>query len=524
MGSGATTTQHSATLRLGTESGNIHRRTRRLTVVATITAHLIGAVVVVVLLLFVLPVPREFEGWTAASAAVVRRNLIAAMVYIGVIVPVGVALGLAQSRPTTRWLLEERAPTERERALTLRLGLRLLGMQTGLWAGAVVLFYLLNASTSTLLALEIAITVALGGLTTAAIAYLLAERFGRAMVGRALAGAPPRDYPVPGVAIRALFSWALGTAVPVFGVVAIAAVSLELPVSADRVAVAVLFLGVTALVVGLGAMILFVQSIANPLRTLRRALAQVEAGSLETQVAVDDASEVGFLQTAFNRMVAGLRERERLRDLFGRHVGQDVAGRALEKGVTLGGEERTAAVLFVDLVGSTTFAAHHPPSDVVATLNAFFAIVVESTQRHGGFVNKFGGDAALCIFGVPLGLEDAAGSALAAGRDMQARLTLELPQIRAGIGLSAGTVFAGNVGAADRFEYTVIGDPVNEAARLAELAKERPERIVASQTIVARAGRGEDIRWELREAVLLRGRARPTRLAIPASSVAKGTG
>src|SRR5262249_34201982 len=153
---------------------------------ATITAHLIGAAVVVVLLVFILPVPREFEGWTAA-AAVVRRNLIAAMIYIGVIVPVGVALGLAQSRPTTRWLLEERAPTERERGLTLRLGLRLLGMQTGLWAGAVVLFYLLNASTSRLLALEIAITVALGGLTTAAIAYLLAERFGRAIVVRALA-------------------------------------------------------------------------------------------------------------------------------------------------------------------------------------------------------------------------------------------------------------------------------------------------------------------------------------------------
>src|SRR5439155_24775316 len=109
------------------------------------------------------------------------------------------------------------------------------------------------------------------------------------------------------------------------------------------------------------------------------------------------------------------------------------------------------------------------------------AIVVESTQRHGGFVNKFEGDAALCIFGVPLGLEDAAGSALAAGRDMQARLTLELPQIRAGIGLSAGTVIAGNVGAADRFEYTVIGGPVDEAARLAAPAEARPERNVAPQ-------------------------------------------
>jgi adenylate cyclase len=503
------------------ESGAaVHHRIRRLTVLATVTAHLVGAAVVVVLLVFVLPVPPALEG----SAAVIRRNLIAAIAYVGVIVPAGVALGLGQSGRATRWLVEERAPTECERELTLGLGLRLLAMQTGLWAGAVVLFYLLNASTSRILALEIAITVALGGVTTAAIAYLLAERIGRAMVARALAGVPPHDYAVPGVATRALFSWALGTAVPVFGIVVIAAVSLGLPIPARRLAGTALFLAVTALVVGLGVMIVFAQSIADPLRTLRRALGEVEAGRLEPQVAVDDASEVGFLQAAFNRMVWGLRERERLRDLFGRHVGQDVARRALEEGVTLGGEERDAAVLFVDLIGSTTFAAEHGPGEVLATLNAFFAIVVESTGRQGGFVNKFEGDAALCIFGVPLELEDAPGAALGAGREMQTRLTHELPQIRAGVGLSAGTVIAGNVGAADRFEYTVIGDPVNEAARLAELAKDRPGRVVASEAIVAHAGAGEAACWEPADTVVLRGRTRPTRLAVPARRAAKGTG
>src|SRR5947199_625835 len=518
MRPGAGARQGSPSDRLDESGAVVHRRTRRLTVATAVAAHLIGTGVVLVLLVFVLPVPPEFEGWTPASAQLVRRNLVAAIAYVGLIVPAGVALGLKQADPATRWLLEERAPTERE--LTLGLGLRLLRMQTGLWAGGVVLFYLLNVSTSGLLAFEIAITVALGGVTTAAVAYLLTERDTRSTIARALAGAPPTSSPAPGVATRALFAWALGTAVPVIGVVAIAAVSLALPVSAHRVAATALCLGVIALVVGLGAMVIFAQSISDALRILRRALADVAGGSLEPRVAVDDGSEVGFLQAGFNRMVSGLRERERLRDLFGRHVGQDVARRAIEEGVTLGGEERDAAVLFVDLMDSTSFAADRGATEVVAMLNAFFGIVVEATRRHGGFVNKFEGDAALCIFGVPLELEDAAGGALAAGREMQARLVCDLPEIRAAIGLPAGTVVAGNVGAADRFEYTVIGDPVNEAARLAELAKDHPGRIVASETIVARAGIGESARWQLAEAVLLRGRTRPTRLAMPAAGAA----
>ena len=148
------------------------------------------------------------------------------------------------------------------------------------------------------------------------------------------------------------------------------------------------------------------------------------------------------------------------------------------------------AVLFVDLVGSTALAARRPPTEVVALLNSFFAIVVEAAERHGGWVNKFEGDAALCVFGAPTATDDAAGDALAAARELRDRLAAELPELDAGIGVSAGRAVAGNIGAEERFEYTVIGDPVNEAARLCELAKKRPERVLASDAALERAGDG----------------------------------
>ncbi|MGH2981236.1 MAG: adenylate/guanylate cyclase domain-containing protein, partial [Solirubrobacterales bacterium] len=205
-------------------------------------------------------------------------------------------------------------------------------------------------------------------------------------------------------------------------------------------------------------------------------------------------------------------ERERLRDLFGRHVGHDVASEALEREIELGGEVREVAALFVDLVGSTTIAARRPPAEVVELLNNFFAVVVEATERQGGLVNKFEGDAALCIFGAPTRTDDPAGSALAAAREIRDRAH-RLPGVDVGVGVSAGEAVAGNVGAEQRFEYTVIGDPVNEAARLCELAKETPERLLASEAALERAFATEADRWSLGETVTLRGRDEPTRLA-----------
>ena len=249
---------------------------------------------------------------------------------------------------------------------------------------------------------------------------------------------------------------------------------------------------------------------------LRTALGRIEEGQLDVSVAVDDGSEVGLLQSGFNRMSVGLRERERLHDLFGRHVGADVAREALDRPTALGGEQREVAVLFVDLVGSTELATRWSATDVVSLLNRFFTIVVDTVDGHGGWVNKFEGDAALCVFGAPLADHGCASNALLAARTLRSRLREELPGVDAGVAVSAGLCVAGNVGAENRFEYTVIGDPVNEAARLCELAKRRDGRLLASEAVLDRADADEAACWRLEDSVVLRGRSEPTRMAVPA--------
>jgi adenylate cyclase len=171
--------------------------------------------------------------------------------------------------------------------------------------------------------------------------------------------------------------------------------------------------------------------------------------------------------------------------------------------------------MFIDMVGSTELAHERPPAEVVEVLNEFFCVVVAVVADENGSVNKFVGDAALCVFGAPLPHDDAAGAALRAARELRRRLAQELPRCDVGIGVSAGTAVAGNIGAAERFEYTVIGDPVNEASRLTELAKQYDERILASEAAVRRAGDDERRHWRLGETETLRGRALPTRLATP---------
>jgi adenylate cyclase len=259
------------------------------------------------------------------------------------------------------------------------------------------------------------------------------------------------------------------------------------------------------------------RSVAEPIAAVRRAMSRVEEGEYEARVPVDDSSEVGLLEAGFNSMAAGLAERERMRDLFGRHVGREVAQAALERDgdVELGGELREVAIVFVDVVDSTGLAIRRPPHEVVALLNSFFALVVEVVEKHCGWVNKFEGDAALCVFGAPTARPDAAGDALHAARELRERLAGELHGATAGIGVSAGPAVAGNVGAQERFEYTVIGDPVNEAARLSVLAKRRAERLLASSAVLRRASPEEAALWEVRDSVVLRGRGESTELAVP---------
>jgi adenylate cyclase len=148
-------------------------------------------------------------------------------------------------------------------------------------------------------------------------------------------------------------------------------------------------------------------------------------------------------------------------------------------------------------------------------LNRFFAVVIDEVDRHRGLINKFEGDATLAIFGAPNHLDQPEDEALAAARGILYRLAEEVPEIRAGIGVAAGQVVAGNVGAKERFEYTVIGEPVNEAARLSELAKTRELPLLTTAATLRSASINEQAHWVLGESMVLRGYDQPTVLAGP---------
>ncbi|MDX6583611.1 MAG: adenylate cyclase [Solirubrobacterales bacterium] len=451
-----------------------------------------------------------------------QRNeigLLNAPLIVVVLAIAGVALNRLTARDRARafaWIVERRQPTDAEHRLTLRLAATWTKRLAISWAVGGLAVCLVNLTYGIGFFLVVTATVWLGGETTCALAYLFFERALRPVTALALAARLPAEPVTPGVRARLLIAWSLGTGVPILGVLVVGLVGVtNSGVGTQYVAGACVFLGAVAMIVGLLATTIAARAIADPVISVRAALDRVAAGDFETVVAIDDSSEVGMLQAGFNRMAEGLRERERIRDLFGRQVGHDVARAALAEGARLGGEEREIGAVFVDLTGSTSMALAMPPTEVVRLLNRFFRVVVDAVEAEGGLVNKFEGDAALCVFGAPAASDDPAGDALRAARRLAARLEREVPEVGFGIGVSAGPAVAGNVGAEHRFEYTVIGDPVNEAARLCELAKQRKEHALASDAALSRACGPEAAAWSVTERTVLRGRLEATGLASP---------
>ncbi len=458
-----------------------------------------GALIVFSYLGFILPAPQRF--FVDNLIALVAYNVFASFVCGGI-------SGWA-FKPLVRFAREGRAATPAERTYIVRHPLRQTVISFVVWMGSEFVFIPINARFGALYDWDIAATILMGAITTCGLTYLMSERLLRPINRMAFSGGLPTDPYVPGVKSRLLLAWAIGAGIPLVGVVMMTADHGHRPVSLAGLA----FLGLTGLFSGAMATVFAAKTIADPIESVTAALADVQEGRLDVTVPVYDGSQVGQLQAGFNAMVDGLRERRRLRDLFGRQVGEDVAEQALERGVRLGGEQVHVAVLFVDVIDSTALAATRSPAEVVAALNAFFAIVVDVVGRTGGFVNKFEGDAALCIFGAPVRRADADACALLAARLLCERLS-DVQGLKAAVGVSAGDVVAGNIGTKERFEYTVIGDPVNEAARLSELAKTRPERLLVSGSMLESVDAAERAHWRSDGSVVLRGRHAPTELAV----------
>ena len=444
------------------------------------------------------------------------------VIYFVVAVVAGVSATLVFFAPVLRW---QRNPDAYDPNMMRDLVLRIPMMQTMtgtvLWSIGVVLFTIVAAQSTTKWAIAVAVTSTLGGLMVQLMTYMEAKRLVRPVAAKALSSGGPDHSRISPITQRLMSTWALTTAVPVLGMLLmLIAEHLGFFTGATNelghtgsITPALIALAATTLITGVFGMYLFSMSVSDPIRELQYAINTVRRGSVDTNVRIYDSSEVGVLQAGFNEMMRGLRERQRVSDLFGRYVGTEVARRALEEKPQLGGATRHVAVLFVDVVGSTTYATENEPEHVVKALNEFFNRVVDVVHRNKGTINKFQGDAALAIFGAPLPLDDVAGHAMAAAREL--RTELKDLEFDAGIGVAAGTVVAGHIGAKDRFEFTVIGDAVNSAARLTDLAKTTPGHCLTTAATLREANEAEQERWTLLKSVELRGRRQMTQLARP---------
>ncbi|GAT06970.1 adenylate/guanylate cyclase domain-containing protein [Mycolicibacterium novocastrense] len=419
--------------------------------------------------------------------------------------------------PALRYLRAGREPTAAERRSTLTMMRRQAAATVAPWILTAAVLVPLNLDAGSEALAVIGSAMLFGTIATVCTGFLFTLRTLRPVLASVAVDSSTPTLTAPGVRARLLLMWTVCTALPGVAIAALLIMRNNgwLLEETAAIELALIVLALVAVVLGLRSLILTSMSISDPVQEVVQAMADVERGQIDRSVEVYEWSEIGRLQRGFNRMVAGLRERDRLRDLFGRHVGEDVVRRAIEENESLSGDERDVAVLFIDLVGSTPLAATHEPAEVAELLNEFFRIVVAAVDQRHGLINKFQGDAALAVFGAPLRVDDPASAALMTARDLVTDLQ-RLP-LDFGIGVSAGPVFAGNIGAENRYEYTVVGDAVNEAARLADRAKEFPARALCSGSALERASTAERRRWEAQGSENLRGRSAPTQMWTPAA-------
>ena len=240
------------------------------------------------------------------------------------------------------------------------------------------------------------------------------------------------------------------------------------------------FVAVIGVAFALFSALLIGRSVAKPVDDLRVAAQAVTDGRLDVEVPVRRADEFGALIGEFNRMVKELREKERLRQTFGAHVGRKAAEEILSRDPGLGGTEQEVTVMFVDIRSFTEHSAHLSPTKAVGLLNEFLRVMVDAVEgKNGGMINKFLGDGFMALFGIGRTDRDHADKALAAARSIQ--MTLERlnseragrgeDAIHIGIGINTGPAIVGSIGSPERMEFTVIGNTVNVASRIEALNK-----------------------------------------------------
>jgi adenylate cyclase len=227
-------------------------------------------------------------------------------------------------------------------------------------------------------------------------------------------------------------------------------------------------------------------SIDRPLTALKQLAFRIGQGELDARSDVSGRDLAGSLAASLDSMAAGLRERERVKEVFGRYIATQVSDRILKGDVTLGGEARVVSILFSDIRNFTAMAEDMTPQQVVSFLNAYFAEMVEAVFEQGGVLDKFLGDGMMAVFGSLGDQPDHAVRAVRAALRMHETLTAHgrdsRVRVRMRVGVNTGEVLVGNIGSARRLEYTVVGDGVNTSSRVQALNKEFGTTILITET------------------------------------------
>jgi class 3 adenylate cyclase len=233
-------------------------------------------------------------------------------------------------------------------------------------------------------------------------------------------------------------------------------------------------------------------SIQKPIEEMLGIIESVKGGDFSQRIRVLSNDEIGVLGDAGNAMIAGLAERERIRDTFGKYVTPEIRDEILAGRIPLDGERRLATLLFSDLRGFTSYVEENVPEEVIKSMRAYFTAMQKAIRMHQGLVLQYVGDEIEAVFGVPLGYADHADKAVLAALEMRKRLE-ELNSTRMkegktpfshGIGIHTGIVLAGNTGSEDRLSYALIGDTVNLASRIEQLTKAlRCDILVSEETV-----------------------------------------
>jgi adenylate cyclase len=264
------------------------------------------------------------------------------------------------------------------------------------------------------------------------------------------------------------------------------------PILADvllgRMLVFIVFMLMVGGLAAVGLSVFVSRSVAGPLGDLEAAMREVGQGNLQFRCPVVSHDEIGGVTEGFNRMVEGLRERDRIRDTFGKYVTPEIRDEILAGRVALDGHAREVTILFADLRDFTPWVEAHDPREVVRDLNTYFGLMEGAIRDHHGLVLQFIGDEIEAVFGAPVPHARHPELAVGAALEMRRRLTAwnteragaGRPPFRHGIGVHTGRVLAANIGSPDRLSYALVGDPVNVASRIQGLTKDVGADILVS--------------------------------------------